>query len=178
MDRREIHSHFTIKDIKAVMKCRPGSRKWGWTVMNTPAVKGRTFVRETSRKIGDAARKAGIPISVHAPYYINLANVDPEKRKKSRQYIHDTLEVAHYMGGKRVVFHPGSLGKQQRAEALTLALAEMRILFEEVDAGPFGNITLCPETMGKINQLGDLGEILVLCGVDERLIPTIDFGHP
>ena len=31
--------------------------------------------------------------------------------------------------------------------------------------------------MGKINQLGDLDEVLELCTLDERLIPCIDFGH-
>ena len=31
--------------------------------------------------------------------------------------------------------------------------------------------------MGKINQLGDLDEVLELCTLDERLIPCVDFGH-
>lgn len=41
----------------------------------------------------------------------------------------------------------------------------------------FGDVTLCPETMGKINQLGDLDEVLELCQIDGRLLPCIDFGH-
>ena len=41
----------------------------------------------------------------------------------------------------------------------------------------FSHIALCPETMGKINQLGDLDEVLELCTLDERLVPCIDFGH-
>ena len=45
------------------------------------------------------------------------------------------------------------------------------------DGQGFGHIALCPETMGKINQLGDLDEVLELCTLDERLIPCIDFGH-
>ena len=31
--------------------------------------------------------------------------------------------------------------------------------------------------MGKINQLGDLDEVLALCRIDERLVPCVDFGH-
>ena len=31
--------------------------------------------------------------------------------------------------------------------------------------------------MGKINQLGDLDEVLELCTLDERLTPCVDFGH-
>jgi deoxyribonuclease-4 len=41
----------------------------------------------------------------------------------------------------------------------------------------YGDLTLCPETMGKINQLGDLEEVLELCTLDERLLPCVDFGH-
>ena len=36
---------------------------------------------------------------------------------------------------------------------------------------------LCPETMGKVGQLGTLDEVLALCGVDKRITPCIDFGH-
>ena len=38
-------------------------------------------------------------------------------------------------------------------------------------------MTVCPETMGKVNQLGNLEEVMELCSIDERLIPCIDFGH-
>jgi deoxyribonuclease-4 len=38
-------------------------------------------------------------------------------------------------------------------------------------------LLLCPETMGKLNQLGTLDEVLSLCELSERMLPTIDFGH-
>ena len=38
-------------------------------------------------------------------------------------------------------------------------------------------IRLGIETMGKLNQLGDLGEVLEQCAVDERFVPVVDFGH-
>ena len=33
------------------------------------------------------------------------------------------------------------------------------------------------ETMGKINQLGTLEEVLELCRIDSSLVPVVDFGH-
>ena len=33
------------------------------------------------------------------------------------------------------------------------------------------------ETMGKVNQLGTLDEVLELCTLDSRLVPCVDFGH-
>ena len=41
----------------------------------------------------------------------------------------------------------------------------------------YQDILLCPETMGKINQLGDLEEVLTLCTEAEGLLPCVDFGH-
>jgi deoxyribonuclease-4 len=61
--------------------------------------------------------------------------------------------------------------------ALSLAAQTLKMAIEEADKCGLGHINICPETMGKINQLGDLNEILELCLIDERLIPTLDFGH-
>jgi len=33
------------------------------------------------------------------------------------------------------------------------------------------------ETMGKINQLGTLDEVLELCRIDSSFVPVVDFGH-
>lgn len=81
------------------------------------------------------------------------------------------------MGASRVVIHSGALMKRTRREALDTALRSLREVIRTCDGQGFGHIALCPETMGKINQLGDLDEVLELCTLDERLIPCIDFGH-
>ena len=38
-------------------------------------------------------------------------------------------------------------------------------------------VHLCPETMGRPSQIGDLKETRAFCLRDERLIPCIDFAH-
>jgi deoxyribonuclease-4 len=53
-------------------------------------------------------------MSVHAPYYINLASQEEEARmKKSIQYLVRSAEAAQWLGATRVVFHPGSAGKDR-----------------------------------------------------------------
>ena len=81
------------------------------------------------------------------------------------------------MGAGRVTVHTGALMKRSRREALDIALDTLREVIRTCDGEGYGHITLCPETMGKINQLGDLDEVLELCQIDERLLPCIDFGH-
>ena len=132
---------------------------------------------ETCRKLGENARAAGISLSLHAPYFINLANPDREALQKTIGYVTAACRAADWMGAERVVIHSGALMKRTRREALDTALASLREVIGACDGQGFAHIALCPETMGKINQLGDLDEVLELCTLDERLLPCIDFGH-
>ena len=63
------------------------------------------------------------------------------------------------------------------AKALATAKAFFQTLRRRCDEGGYGDILLCPETMGKINQLGDLEEVLAICAPSEGLLPCVDFGH-
>ena len=139
--------------------------------------KGVNVGEDTARKIGAAARAHGIRLSLHAPYFINLANPDPDSLKKTIGYITDACRAADWMGAGRVVIHSGALMKRSRGEALATAKESLKAVIAACDAAGFGHIALCPETMGKINQLGDLDEVLELCALDERLVPCVDFGH-
>ncbi|MEG2421323.1 MAG: TIM barrel protein [Oscillospiraceae bacterium] len=139
--------------------------------------KGVNIGAETARKLGEKAVAAGISLSLHAPYFINLANPDPESLTKTIGYITSACEAAQQMGATRVIIHSGALMKRSREEAMAIAIPAMKAVQEACDAAGYGSIALCPETMGKINQLGDLDEVLRLCLVDDRLTPCVDFGH-
>ena len=139
--------------------------------------KGVHIGEESARKIGAAARQAGIVLSLHAPYFINLANPDPDSLQKTVGYITAACRAADWMGAGRVVIHSGALMGRTRRQAMDIALPALRAVLAACDDAGFGHIALCPETMGKINQLGDLDEVLELCQLDERLVPCVDFGH-
>ena len=139
--------------------------------------KGVNVGEATARNIGLAAVEHGIRLSLHAPYFINLANPDPEALQKTIGYITSACLAADWMGASRVIIHSGALMKRTRREAQEIALRSLKEVVKACDDAGFAHMTLCPETMGKINQLGDLDEVLELCTVDERLIPCVDFGH-
>ena len=139
--------------------------------------KGVNVKEDTARRIGAAAQAAGIRLSLHAPYFINLANPDPDSLQKTIGYITAACEAADWMGATRVIIHSGALMKRTRREALDIAIPSLKAVLTACDEAGYGHIALCPETMGKINQLGDLDEVLELCTLDERLLPCIDFGH-
>ncbi len=139
--------------------------------------KGTNIKRETAEKIGQQAAMAGIRVSIHAPYYINLSSAEEEKRLNSIRYIMNTLQVARWMGANRIVLHPGNVGKFSREKAMLLALPILAETIRQADEAGFGDITLCPEVLGKISNLGSLDEVLTLCALDDRMIPCVDFGH-
>ena len=129
------------------------------------------------KQLGADAKEKDIALSLHAPYYISLSSLEEEKRHNSVRYIVDSAKAAELMGADRIVVHSGSCGKLSREEALTLAKDTLQKALNTLDELGLGHITVCPETMGKVNQLGNLDEVLSLCELDERLIPCIDFGH-
>ena len=132
---------------------------------------------EGAKAIRAEAERYGIQLSVHMPYFINLAAEDEEKKKKNLGYFVDSLKAAEALGAKRAVFHPGSASGGNRGEILERACGFFKEIIAALDEMELMNVTLCPETMGKINQLGDLDEVIALCNVDERIWPTVDFGH-
>ena len=136
----------------------------------------RLGLEKAARMAADAAER-GILFSVHAPYYISMSSLEEDKRLNSIQYLLQSAAACRALGGKRIIFHSGSCGKQSREAALEKALDTMRRAVEALDEAGFADMTLCPETMGKVGQLGTLDEVLALCEVDPRITPCIDFGH-
>lgn len=124
--------------------------------------------------VGAAFRAAEVEISVHAPYFVNLAGEDAEK---SYGYILASARTARLMQGRRVVFHPASQGKLEREAAVSLTEERLRILLDKIYENGLEDMIYCPETMGKKRQIGTAEEIVRFCKVDKIFTPCVDFGH-
>ena len=149
----------------------------GLTAYEYQCGRGVRVSEESARAIRDQAALHNVQISLHAPYFISLASAEPEKRDNSIRYILESARAVTAMGGNRIVAHPGGLGGLSRADATALASETLRRAQAALDAEGLSEVRICPETMGKINQLGDLDEVLTFCRIDERFLPCIDFGH-
>ena len=139
--------------------------------------RGVNLSDERALAIGRAFKEAGVEISVHAPYYVNLANPDDESAEKSYGYILRSAEKVKLMGGSRVVFHPASQGKAPREEAVRLTLERIKILRDRIYDSGLDDVMFCPETMGKLGQIGTIEEITMFCETDRIYTPAVDFGH-
>lgn len=139
--------------------------------------RGVRMSEDKAISIGEAFREADVEISVHAPYFINFANPDDEMAAKSYGYVLDSAKMLKLMGGKRVVFHPAAQGKATREEAVALTEERLKILRDYIYLNDLQDLTFCPETMGKLAQIGTVEEITRFCKIDPVFVPCVDFGH-
>lgn len=128
----------------------------------------------TLAEIGRQASIYEIKMSYHTPYFISLSGIVEEKRLKSIDYIRQSLDAARLIGATTIVVHCGSCAKISRDEAMRLASDTLVRAASSLDT--YG-IKIGLETMGKINQLGTLDEVLELCRIDSCFVPVVDFGH-
>ena len=155
--------------------------KWlhdlGLTAYEYSFGRGVNLSDEMAGKIRLEAEKWDVAVSVHAPYYINLANPDPEKREASFRYLLESARLVALLGGDRVVVHAGAEMKMERAEALQNCRAGILEAYRRMDDLGLSHVHLCPETMGRPSQIGNLAETLEFCQLDGRLLPCVDFAH-
>ena len=126
------------------------------------------------RAIGEQARLHGILMSLHAPYFISLSSVEEEKRTKSIDYISRSLHAAELLYADTIVIHTGSAATISREEAMRLAADTLE---RNLEINGDTDIRMGLETMGKVNQLGTLDEVLTLCKISPKYHPIVDFGH-
>ncbi len=149
-------------------------REKGLDAFEYEAGNGISAGEGTLRAIGEKAREHGILMSLHTPYFISLSGIDPEKRMASLEYIRKSLWAAELLGADTIVIHSGSTAKLSREEAMALSKDTLTHVAAEFADTP---IRLGIETMGKLNQLGTLEEVIEQCRVSPLFAPVVDFGH-
>ena len=154
-------------------------KKLGLDAMEVEFTYGVRMSVSAAKEVGEEAKKLGISLSVHAPYYINLASADKVKRNASEKRILDSCERGHFFGSAKspapVVFHAGFY--QGRDKGLVYGLVKdsvERIQKAIKDRG--WHVVLCPETTGKASQFGDVDE-LVRLSEETGCSITVDFAH-
>jgi deoxyribonuclease-4 len=130
---------------------------------------------KSARAVGRLAQEKGIRLSVHAPYYINLASEENDKLAASKKRILDSCQRAHHMGARNVTFHAGFY-QTRTADQTYERIKRAMVGLQKQIARRKWQVTLCPEVTGKPSQFGSMEELLRLrkdtgCGI------TVDFSH-
>lgn len=161
---------------KATLEAPKFVKEYGLDAYEYEAGNGLRTSDATLTAIGRAATENQIAMSLHAPYFISLSSVEETKRTAAVGYIKQSIHDAELLGAKTIVIHCGGVAKITREEGMKLSKETLSMLLSDLSL-PNG-IRLGLETMGKINQLGTLEEVIELCKLDESVFaPVVDFGH-
>ena len=152
-------------------------REMGLNAMEYEAVRGVNIREEKARALGAEARANGVRLSLHAPYFINLAG-KRDVVEASVKRLSESVEAAHWMGAYVVVFHPGYYrDAPSKKDALLRVVKSLeRVLEYRVQIGA-KEVWLGPETTGKTSQVGDLNEVVEISRNLEGTRPVVDFAH-
>ncbi len=130
---------------------------------------------QDAREVGALAKDKGVVLSVHAPYYINLASDEKEKIQASKKRILDACQRAHALGAPNVVFHAGFYQKKTAEQTYAMIKKAILAIQRRIKKNCW-KVKLCPEVTGKPSQFGSIDELLTLkketgCSI------CVDFAH-
>jgi deoxyribonuclease-4 len=160
-----------LGNIEGMRKC--SELKLG--AMEVEFTYGVKMSNEDAKKLGELNKKLNIKLSVHGPYYINLASLEKKKIDDSKKRILDSCERAHYFGAKYVIFHAAFYSKKAEEEIYQIVKKEILDLQQTIKKNKW-NVVLCPESTGKRSQFGTVDELLKL-SKETGCFFCIDFSH-
>ncbi|MCA9383612.1 TIM barrel protein, partial [Candidatus Dojkabacteria bacterium] len=127
-----------------------------------------------------------VSLSVHGPYFVNLASDDNRKFYGSIKYITDSILIGGIAGAESVTFHSGfyqDLSAKETYERVHKAFSKIYAEFEKkkFDGHPIREqkIAVAPELTGKPTQFGDLEELISMANdyQEQNLRFCFDFAH-
>lgn len=131
--------------------------------------------KENLKEVKKLARKLNIKLSVHTPYYIDLAGSDAIVAK-SMQHIKWSAEIAHMIGANIITTHLGLYGRQGKKKALEKVVVNIRKIRDSIKKKGF-KCFIGIEPSGRQQVIGSLNEVLTICKRVKGTIPVLNFAH-
>ena len=147
----------------------------GLNAMEISFTHGIHMSLETAKKIGDIAKELDVELSIHVPYFVNLASEKKKVIKDSKKRIIDSLERGNLMNATVVAVHAGYYGKDKE-EAHEMIFDACKEISNEIKKNKW-NVKFGIETMGKQKVWGTLDEIIKVCKKLKNVIPYLDPAH-
>ncbi len=151
-------------------------RELGLGCMELEFVNGVRMSEKTAVLVAGKAKEAGVRLSAHGPYWINLNSKEPDKVTASRVRILQAARIASLCGAGSVVFHAAFYHDDPAEKVLARVVENLRLVREELDSANI-SVTLRPETTGKPSQFGSLEEVIEVSRLVPGVLPCIDFSH-
>ncbi|MEM2138835.1 MAG: TIM barrel protein [Candidatus Woesearchaeota archaeon] len=132
--------------------------------------------KEKAPEVRKTINEKNVLLTCHAPYFINLNAVEPEKKHASINRILKSAEILSLANGYSVCFHPGFYLNMEKEKVFETIKENIKKIRKEMDENNY-DVYLRPETTGKETQFGDLIELLKISQEVNGVMPVIDFSH-
>jgi deoxyribonuclease-4 len=130
---------------------------------------------EKAREVNEARKKAGIRLSVHAPYYINLNAAKKETMDASIERLYLACKMGGLCGAESVAVHAAFRHQDDSKKIKEKIVQACDQIYERLDADKI-KIKIAPEFAGKLSQWGSLEEVMDIAR-ETRGGWCMDFGH-
>jgi deoxyribonuclease-4 len=148
----------------------------GLGCMEVEFVQGVRMGEAGARLVREMATKAGIKLSAHGPYFINLNAREPEKVRASQDRILQTARIASICGAESITFHAAFYLGDPPEKAYNMVKKYLKEIMHQLKREN-NRVWIRPEIMGKPSQFGTIEEVLNLSTELERVAPCLDFAH-
>ncbi len=161
-------------------------KELGLDHMELEFVHGVRIDENRAMEISKVGEKTGVTLSVHGPYYINLASENNRTFYGSIGQIVESVLIGGLAGAASVTFHPAFYQGKSAEETFAFVKKALEKVFEELKQDkykdhPFnrGKIKVAPELTGKPSQFGDIEELIRLVQElhSEEIAFCFDFAH-
>lgn len=149
----------------------------GLDAMELEFVRGVKMKRPTALKVRKAAEENNIYLTIHAPYYINLASKNKQIREKSIERILDSARIGNICGAKSVAFHASYYQDNEKEKVYEIVRNAISIILETLKKEKI-DIKISPELTGRLSQFGSLDELIQLAkDFNGEIGLCFDFAH-
>ena len=152
-------------------------KELGLDAMEIEFVRGVYIKKEYAASVRDYAKRYGVVLTAHAPYFINLNSYDTEKVIASCERIKNTCIISEEAGIISFAFHPAYYGKSSQQDTFEKVKSSLEHILSGLSDDGIIRVDLRPEIAGKLSQFGSLDEVIGLSKLFVNVKPCIDFAH-
>jgi len=130
---------------------------------------------EELKGLGDLARELDIELSLHTPYYMDLAE-GGDLTRRSMDSIKWGGLMAHQMGAVMVVTHTGLYGEftpRQTMNRVVKSMTELQKWYKKMKI----KVKIGVETSGRQEVFGSFEEVTKVCEKVKGIVPVLNFSH-
>lgn len=154
----------------------PGTPLNDWKLPGAEIIIEKSLISTYQRMV-----EAGIFLSAHSPMQVSIGSKKPGVRFLSTELVCEHVRILKEIQPNKpvhIVVHAANFSERTPEEVWEVQRKTLWSLWYKLKEQRLLDVAcICIENLGKINQVGDVADIIRLCNLTDNFLPCIDFGH-